>query len=224
MATRKGIKLLSKVMARDPAVEHLCGLLTRSQRPDTPSDVAESIHRVLGLIEARENYCQKLTMPEPPNTRMICEKTYKMPWKKLFDEGKVKTEFSPVWMSGYGEAQFLQFLIRMQKAKRVLEIGMFTGYVAMAMAETLPEDGVVVTCEIEPYLVEMARETFDGSPYGKKIEIRQGLALDSLDNLAEECQHFDIIYLDADKATYPDYYKIMLNVFDGMSLIRRKGE
>lgn len=62
----------------------------------------------------------------------------------------------------------------MQKAKRVLEIGMFTGYVTLAMAEALPEDGAVVTCEYEPYLVETVRKWFDETPFGKRIDIRQG--------------------------------------------------
>ncbi len=51
---------------------------------------------------------------------------------------------------------------------------MFTGYVAMAMAEVLPEDGSVVTCEYDPYLVEIGRKAFDATPFGKKIDIRKG--------------------------------------------------
>ena len=62
----------------------------------------------------------------------------------------------------------------MTKAKRVLEIGMFTGYAALAGAEVLPEDGEVVTCEFDPYLEGVARGFFSRSPHGKKIQIRIG--------------------------------------------------
>ena len=62
----------------------------------------------------------------------------------------------------------------MQKAKRVLEIGMYTGYSALASAEALPEDGEVVTCEVDPYLEEFAKRSFARSPHGKKIKIRLG--------------------------------------------------
>lgn len=62
----------------------------------------------------------------------------------------------------------------MTKAKRVLEIGMFTGYTALAMAEALPEDGEVVTCELDPFLEGLAREFFEKSPHAKKITIKTG--------------------------------------------------
>ena len=73
--------------------------------------------------------------------------------------------------------QFLQSIVSMMKARRVLEIGMFTGYAALACAEILPEDGEVVTCEIDPYLEEMSRKFFSRSPHGKKITVRIGIAL-----------------------------------------------
>ncbi|XP_071096350.1 O-methyltransferase MdmC-like [Haliotis cracherodii] len=204
-------KHTAKSMTLDPANKLLSELLTRSQKPDMPQDVKETLEKVVDLTDKRVEYCRKLTSPDSPSARMISEKTRNTPWSKLYDDGKVGSRFSPQWMSGSGQGQLLQFLIRMQKAKRALEIGMFTGYVAMAMAEALPEDGAVVTCEFEPYLVEMARETFDGTPHGKQIDIRQGPALKTLDSLADEGQKFDIVYLDADKTGYLAYFKKLLD-------------
>ena len=63
----------------------------------------------------------------------------------------------------------------MTQAKQVLEVGMFTGYGALACAEVLPDDGEVVTCEFDPFLKEVAQGFFDKSPYGKKIDIRLGM-------------------------------------------------
>jgi caffeoyl-CoA O-methyltransferase len=62
----------------------------------------------------------------------------------------------------------------MSKAKRVLEIGMFTGYAALACAEALPDDGTVTTLEFDPFLEGVAKEFFSKSPHGKKINIRIG--------------------------------------------------
>lgn len=71
-------------------------------------------------------------------------------------------------------------LVHMCQAKRVLEIGMFTGYGALSMAEGLPEDGCLVACELEPYLRDFSRPLFDKSPHGRKIRVRTGSAMDTL--------------------------------------------
>lgn len=68
----------------------------------------------------------------------------------------------------------LKFLISASKAKRVLEVGMFTGCGALGMAEVLPEDGKVTTCEFDPYVADLARTFLDKSPHGKKVEILRG--------------------------------------------------
>ncbi|XP_046567485.1 O-methyltransferase MdmC-like [Haliotis rubra] len=211
MSTDEISEVRNKAMFMDPAVEILRELRTRSEQVDTPPEVKEAIDKVLTTMIMRVSYCRKMTMLDSASTRMISEKTFAMPWSQLFKEGKVFTEFTPFYQSGSGQGQFLQFLIRMQKATRVLEIGMFTGYVTMAMAEALPEDGVVVTCEFEPYLVAMAKETFRTLPSGEKIDIRQGPALDTLDTLAEEGQQFHLVYLDADKGGYLGYFKKLLD-------------
>ena len=64
--------------------------------------------------------------------------------------------------------------VSMQKAKKILEVGMYTGYSALSFAEVLPDDGEVVTCDIDPYLKEFAERSFARSPHGQKIKIRLG--------------------------------------------------
>ncbi len=76
--------------------------------------------------------------------------------------------------------QTLKMLIHMSQAKRVLEIGMFTGYGALSMAEGLPEDGCLIACELEAYLKDFAQPIFDKSPHGKKITVKTGSAMDTL--------------------------------------------
>lgn len=103
---------------------------------------------------------------------------------------------------GEMEASVLTFLIKLGKVKTVLELGTYTGYSALAMAEQLPEDGKVVTVDINPETTKLARGFWDKSPHGIKIQqiLKPGLeALESLD------ENFDLIFIDADKNNYSNY-------------------
>jgi caffeoyl-CoA O-methyltransferase len=91
----------------------------------------------------------------------------------------------------------------MTQARRILEVGMFTGYSALAFAEALPADGLIITCEFDPKAIDIARRFFTQSPHAKKIEIREGPAADTLKTLAGP---FDLCFIDADKPSYDYYY------------------
>jgi caffeoyl-CoA O-methyltransferase len=132
---------------------------------------------------------------------------------KLWLETYRKTG-NPTSMIGPLTAQFLKMLVLMTGARRILEIGMFTGYSTLAFAEALPKDGRVVTCEINPETTEIARQCLSASPHGRKIEIRLGPALNSLKVIPGP---FDLCFIDADKDRYGDYYDACMN------LVRPKG-
>src|SRR5216117_4210173 len=78
---------------------------------------------------------------------------------------------------------FLKAMVQKAQARHVLEIGTFDGTSALAMAEMLPDDGTVITCEINPGLASLARKRFSRSPHGRKIEVLLGPALETLRNL-----------------------------------------
>ena len=102
------------------------------------------------------------------------------------------------------EGRFLQMLVRLSSAKRILELGMFTGYSALMMAEALPDNGHLITCEINPKAEAIARRYFAESPHGDKITIRMGPALDTIKTLADP---LDLVFIDADKLNYSNYYE-----------------
>ncbi len=110
-------------------------------------------------------------------------------------------------MVGRLEGRFLKTLVAAVGARRVLEVGTFTGYSALSMAEALPADGRIVTCEIDPRHAEVAQRYFDKSPYAAMIELRLGPALETLRGLDET---FDFAFIDADKPSYGDYYAEIL--------------
>jgi caffeoyl-CoA O-methyltransferase len=100
-------------------------------------------------------------------------------------------------------------LVRLTRARRILEIGLFTGYSALSMAEALPSDGKIVSCEIDPEFVAVARSFLDRSEHGHKVDIRLGPALDTLAALPLDSP-FDLVFLDADKENYVRYYRALL--------------
>jgi caffeoyl-CoA O-methyltransferase len=112
-------------------------------------------------------------------------------------------------MVGPLEGAFLAMLVRLTGARRVLEVGLFTGYSAAAMAEALPSDGVIVSCEVDPEVAGVALSLFTPSEHGAKVVIRVGPALETLAALASGPQ-FDMVFLDADKENYPTYYEAVL--------------
>ena len=106
-------------------------------------------------------------------------------------------------MVGPLEGALLRLLVRLTSAKRVLEIGMFTGYSALAMAEALPENGRLITCDVNVETTAIAKRYFATSPHGHKIEIKLGPARETLKALKGP---FDLCFIDADKGSYGDYY------------------
>jgi len=119
-------------------------------------------------------------------------------------------------MVGPLEAQFLKMLVLMTGARRILEIGMFTGYSTLALAEALPRGGHVVTCDINPDSTAIARQCFSDSPHAGKIEVKLGPALDALKLVAGP---FDLCFIDADTENYGAYYEICLQRVRSRGLI-----
>ena len=116
-----------------------------------------------------------------------------------------ENEDVPQMISGQLVGKFLQSIIIMINAKRIVEVGTFTGYSALQMAEAISEDGEIHTCELMEKHVNTARSFFDRSEFGNKITIHEGPALDSLEQLPSS--GFDMAFIDADKSNYLDYYK-----------------
>lgn len=109
----------------------------------------------------------------------------------------------PQMLCGRVEGTFLKLLVQITASKRILELGTYTGYSALSMAQALPNDGKIITCELDEERAKVARGFMDKTPYGHLIEIKVGPALESLQNLEGP---FDLAFIDADKENYPNYY------------------
>jgi len=128
--------------------------------------------------------------------------------RELAEETRAKAT-NPQMMIGNTEGLFLRALVRATGARRVLEIGTFTGYSALAMAGGLPEDGNLITCDIDPDSTAIARAFWARSPYGARIELRLGPALDTIHGLDGP---FDLAFIDADKGGYIDYWEAIVPI------------
>jgi caffeoyl-CoA O-methyltransferase len=132
------------------------------------------------------------------------------PVSPLFEELREETYANmnaPQMQVGPLEGDFLKLLVRISRARRVLEIGMFTGYSGLMMAEGLPDDGELVTCDVDPKAEAVARRFFAKSPHGKKIQVRMGPALETIKTLQAP---FDLVFIDADKENYSNYLDAVL--------------
>ncbi|MEQ9266851.1 MAG: O-methyltransferase [Balneolaceae bacterium] len=119
-------------------------------------------------------------------------------------------------ISGRIVGQLLKMLVKISGAKRVLEIGTFTGYSAISMAEALPDDGEVVTLEMNLRYQELAQKHFDSSKVGSKIKMIRGNAQSSIELLEGL---FDLVYLDGDKMRYEFYFEKLLPIVKSGGLI-----
>ena len=146
------------------------------------------------INEAVEQFAHDHTEPESDLFLRLRDETY-------------RDMNCPQMQVGRIEGRFLKMLVRLTGARRILEIGMFTGYSALMMAEGLPDDGKIVTCDVDPKAEAIARRYFAESPNGHKIEIRMGPALETIKTLSGA---LDMVFIDADKGNYSNYYEAVL--------------
>ena len=116
---------------------------------------------------------------------------------------------NPRMLSGHVQGRVLSMLSQMIRPKRILELGTFTGYSALCLAEGLQEDGKLVTLEHNDEMEAAIRRNFSLSPLGEKIELVIGDAKEVLTNF-ELDEHFDLVFIDADKKEYCDYLDLVL--------------
>ncbi len=119
------------------------------------------------------------------------------------------------------QAAFMRLLVKMLGARKTLEIGVFTGYSALTVALELPEDGRIIACDINEEWTSIAREFWRRAGADGKIDLRIAPAIETLDQLIRDGENgsFDFAFIDADKASYPDYYERCLTLLRPGGLI-----
>jgi len=139
-----------------------------------------------------EKYCKDYSLDDTDLLKELSKTTW-------------ETEDKPQMLCGSLVGGLLQMLIKISGAKRVLEIGMFTGYSTLKMAEALPTDGEIHSCELMEKHIVIAKSWFKKSDVNYKISIHKGEAEESLEEF--RAGSFDMMFVDADKTGYPEYYR-----------------
>lgn len=127
--------------------------------------------------------------------------------RNLYRETNLRL-LNPRMASGHIQGRLLKMMVSMIKPQLILEIGTFTGYATLCMAEGLPEGGIIHTVEIDDELEDFIRKGFEKSPYSDRIRLHIGDALKVVPGLG---LMFDMIFLDGEKREYPDYYTALLD-------------
>ena len=156
--------------------------------------------RTLNLTEPLYRYLQAHSLREPDALRALREETAPMP--------RAGMQISPE------QGQLMALLVKLLGARRTLEIGVFTGYSALAVALALPEDGRIVACDLSEEWTAIARRHWERAGVAHKIDLRLAAATRTLDALLAEgaAGTFDFAFIDADKANYVAYYERCLEL------------
>lgn len=146
------------------------------------------------LPEKINDYVEKHSQPEPE----LLQKLNRETWQKMI---------APRMLSGHLQGRVLSMLSKLIQPKNILEIGTYTGYSALCLAEGMQENGELHTIDINEELFDFQRKYFDESPFGKQIFQHLGNALELIPKLDKT---FDLVFIDADKNNYPNYLEIVL--------------
>jgi len=147
------------------------------------------------IVDPRiEEYAERHSSPHEPLLAELSAQTA----RELGSEGM---------LTGPVAGRFLELLVWIAQPRRVLEIGTFSGHSALAMAAALPEGGHIDACELSPERAAFAQSWFDRSPHGSKITLHVGPAAETIARLEGE---LDLVFIDADKEGYVDYYELVL--------------
>lgn len=204
----KSIKLPRPVTPLGILAAKLEHLSQQLEALDIDAKLKFELRQACELASGLDPYLSHCTTPESPALALLVQRTQAEDWSHSSNEN---TQLEQEMLSGHIEGQTLKFLVHLIQAKRVLEIGMFTGYSALAMAEALPDDGEVVACEVDAYVAKFAQQCFSESPSGHKISVKVAPALSTLKQLAAANETFDLVFIDADKAGYVNYVNILLD-------------
>ncbi|QNH76285.1 class I SAM-dependent methyltransferase [Pseudomonas protegens] len=156
--------------------------------------------RSLNLDDALYHYLLDVSLRETPLLRRLRDETQALPTAR--------------WQVAPEQGQFLALLIQLTAARQVLEVGTFTGYSALCMAQALPADGSLICCDLPGDYNATARRYWQEAGVERRIDLRLAPALQTLADLerAGRLESFDLIFIDADKANYPAYLESALRL------------
>ena len=164
-------------------------------------------NQTINLTPELYDYILKNTLRESAVLKDLRVKTKKLPGSMM--------QIAPE------QGQFMAMLIKLMGARNIIELGTYTGYSTLAMAEALPKDGKIITCDVCEETSIIAKQFWAQAGFSHKINLQLGPALETLEQLLNngEAEQFDFAFIDADKANYDDYFELCLKLIRPGGLI-----
>ena len=154
--------------------------------------------RSLGLTDTVYTYLLNSSLRESPACSALRKATEEIEYSAM--------QVSPE------QGQFMALLVSLLEVRKAIEVGTYTGYSALCVAQALPEDGVLIACDISEQWTRVGQAYWKQAGVADKIDLRIAPALDTLNDLQEEAGTFDFAFIDADKVNYLQYYELVLNL------------
>ena len=163
--------------------------------------------RHFAFDEKSYQYLVRNSVREPEVARRLREETQKLPQAQM--------------QIGPDQGQFMQLLVKLIRAKKTIEVGVFTGYSSLWVANGLPDNGRIIACDISEEYTAVARRYWKEAGIDHKIDLKLRPALETLDELIAtgEAGTFDFAFIDADKSNYQNYYERILKLIRTEGLI-----
>ncbi|MGA9856118.1 MAG: class I SAM-dependent methyltransferase [Gammaproteobacteria bacterium] len=157
-------------------------------------------NRTISMSDQLYDYLLKVSLREPPILKRLREETAKHP--------KHGMQISPE------QGQFMRLLVRLMGASRCIEVGVFTGYSSLSVALALPDEGRIIACDVSEEFTAVAKRYWKEAGVERKIELRLGPALGTLEALLNhgEAGRYDFAFIDADKNNYLNYYECLIKL------------
>jgi predicted O-methyltransferase YrrM len=161
----------------------------------------------LSLTPDLYSYLQKISLREPDILQRLREETSTHPLKRM----QIAAE----------QGQFMALLVKLIRAQKILEIGVFTGYSSLSMALALPPTGKLIACDQDPEFTKIAQRYWQAAGVSDRVELHLRPALETLQALLDqgEAESFDLVFIDADKRNYDRYYELSLQLLRSGGLI-----
>lgn len=193
------------------ASQLIAAALAKVEENQAAAEAVQDLQVALRVLSSLDPYLDDHSSAGPASLQPLLEATVDEDWGARYKEGKTTFPMSAKWSAGAYEGMFIANVARAVGAKRVLEVGMFTGTTTICIADNLPEDGKVVALELDAFLETFLSPHLERAGLRQKVEIRTGPAKNSIQGLVQELQSsaippFDLIFIDADKTGYQGYY------------------
>ena len=156
--------------------------------------------QTLNLNDNLYQYLLSVSLKETPVQKALREETDKLEWSNM----QISSD----------QGQFMALLVKLIDARKVIEVGTFTGYSALTLAQALPDDGAIIACDINEEWTNIGKRYWSEAGVAHKIDLRLAPALDTLNSLLQDGQSesYDFSFIDADKQSQLQYYELCLKL------------